>query len=207
MSRRSIIAGRLIPCIGLVALVVVGCGNDDDSAPVHHSSTTPAISTSAATSIAPAGTFNDADVTFLQMMYPHHEQAVQMAELVPSRSQDQQVIDLAAGIKAAQQPEMTQIQSLLASAGKPDPAAGGAMNHDMPGIMSPEQMSSLEAMSGPEFDKMWLQMMIDHHRGAVEMAQTEITSGTNPQAKQMAETIVATQQQEIAQMETLLGQK
>ncbi len=207
MSRRSIIARRLIPCIGLVALVVAGCGNDDDSAPVHHSSTTPAVSTSAATNTtAPAGTFNDADVTFLQMMYPHHEQALQMAELVPSRSQDQQVIDLAAGIKAAQQPEMTQIQSLLASFGKPDPA-GGAMNHDMPGMMSPEQMSSLEAMSGAEFDKMWLQMMIDHHRGAVEMAQTEITSGTNPQAKQMAETIVATQQQEIAQMETLLGQK
>ncbi|MGW5440784.1 DUF305 domain-containing protein [Nocardia asteroides] len=206
MSRRSIIAGRLVPCIGLVALIAAGCGNDDDSAPVHHSSTTPATSTSAATSIAPAGTFNDADVTFLQMMYPHHEQAVQMAELVPSRSQDQQVIDLAAGIKAAQQPEMTQIQSLLASFGKPDPA-GGAMNHDMPGMMSPEQMSSLEAMSGPEFDKMWLQMMIDHHRGAVEMAQTEIATGSNPQAKQLAETIVATQQQEIAQMETLLGQK
>ncbi|WP_280483975.1 DUF305 domain-containing protein [Nocardia farcinica] len=206
MSRRSIIARRLVPCIGLVALVVAGCGNDDDSAPVHHSSTTTAVSTSAATGTAPAGTFNDADVTFLQMMYPHHEQAVQMAELVPSRSQDQQVIDLAAGIKAAQQPEMTQIQSLLASAGKPDPA-GGAMNHDMPGMMSPEQMSSLEAMSGPEFDKMWLQMMIDHHRGAVEMAQSEIASGTNSQAKQMAETIVATQQQEITQMETLLGQK
>lgn len=206
MSRRSIIAGRLIPCIGLVALVVAGCGNDDDSPQVHHSSTTPAVSTSAATGTAEAGTFNDADVTFLQMMYPHHEQAVQMAELVPSRSHDQQVIDLAAGIKSAQQPEMTQIQSLLASAGKPDPA-GGAMNHDMPGMMSPEEMSSLEAMSGPEFDKMWLQMMIDHHRGAVEMAQTEITSGTNPQAKQMAETIVATQQQEIAQMESLLGQK
>ncbi|CCF64781.1 DUF305 domain-containing protein [Nocardia cyriacigeorgica] len=145
-------------------------------------------------------------MTFLQMMYPHHDQAVEMAELVPTRSQDQQVIDLAAGIKAAQQPEMTQIQSLLASAGKPDPA-DGTMNHDMPGMMSPEQMSSLGAMSGPEFDKMWLQMMIDHHRGAVEMAQTEIASGTNPQAKQMAETIVATQQQEIAQMETLLGQK
>ncbi|MBF6259764.1 DUF305 domain-containing protein [Nocardia farcinica] len=206
MSRRSIIARRLVPCIGLVALVVAGCGNDDDSAPVHHSSTTPAVSTSAATGTAQAGTFNDADVTFLQMMYPHHEQAVQMAELVPSRSQDQQVIDLAAGIKAAQQPEMTQIQSLLASAGKPDPA-GGAMNHDMPGMMSPEQMSSLEAMSGPEFDKMWLQMMIDHHRGAVEMAQSEIASGTNSQAKQIAETIVATQQQEITQMETLLGQK
>ncbi|MBC7300088.1 MAG: DUF305 domain-containing protein [Nocardia sp.] len=145
-------------------------------------------------------------MTFLQMMYPHHEQAVQMAQLVPSRSQDQQVIDLAAGIEAAQQPEMTQIQSLLASFGKPDPASG-AMNHDMPGMMSPEQMSSLEAMSGPEFDKMWLQMMIDHHRGAVEMSQTEISSGTNPQAKQLAETIVAAQQQEITQMETLLGQK
>ncbi|MEV0768542.1 DUF305 domain-containing protein [Nocardia salmonicida] len=207
MSRRSIMARRLIPCIGLVALVIAGCGNDDDSPAVHNSSTTAGAPVSSATGTpAPAGTFNDADVTFLQMMYPHHEQAVQMAELVPSRSQDQQVIDLAAGIQAAQQPEMTQIQSLLASFGKPDPSAG-AMNHDMPGMMSPEQMSSLEAMSGPEFDKMWLQMMIDHHRGAVEMAQTEITAGANPQAKQLAENIVAAQQQEITQMETLLGQK
>ncbi|MFC9966505.1 MULTISPECIES: DUF305 domain-containing protein [Nocardia] len=190
----------------MVALVVAGCGDDGDSPTVQPPSTTPGVSVSSADTTAPAATFNDADVTFLQMMYPHHEQAVQMAQLVPSRSQDQQVIDLAAGIEAAQQPEMTQIQSLLASFGKPDPASG-AMNHDMPGMMSPEQMSSLEAMSGPEFDKMWLQMMIDHHRGAVEMSQTEISSGTNPQAKQLAETIVAAQQQEITQMETLLGQK
>ena len=130
-----------------------------------------------------------------------------MADLVPSRSQDQQVIDLAADIKAAQAPEMAQMQSMLTEFGKSVPSGGDAMGHNMPGMMSPEQMSSLEGMSGPEFDRMWLEMMIDHHEGAVQMAQTEIASGANPQAKQMAETIVSTQQREIDQMTAMLGQR
>lgn len=206
MSRRSIMLRRLVPGVALVALVVAGCG-DDDSGDTSATSAPGLSPTSTSATTAPVGTFNDADVTFLQMMYPHHQQAVEMADLVPSRSQDQQVIDLAADIKAAQAPEMAQMQSMLTEFGKSVPSGGDAMGHNMPGMMSPEQMSSLEGMSGPEFDRMWLEMMIDHHEGAVQMAQTEIASGANPQAKQMAETIVSTQQREIDQMTAMLGQR
>ena len=213
MSRCSVMSRRLIPVVALLGLVAAGCGDNDDSGGTAEPTSMPGMSmpgmtaSSASATPAPAGTFNDADVTFLQMMYPHHEQAVQMADLVPSRSQDQQVIDLAAEIKAAQAPEMTQMQQMLESFGKSVPSGGDPMGHDMPGMMSPEQMSSLEGMSGPEFDRMWLEMMIDHHNGAIQMAQTEIASGANPEAKQMAETIVTTQQREIDQMTAMLAQR
>lgn len=148
---------------------------------------------------------NDADVTFLQMMYPHHEQAVDMADLVPTRSQNQQVLDLAANIKKAQDPEMTQISALLQHLGKPAPSADASMGHGMPGIMSPEQMSSLAALSGPDFDRMWLEMMINHHTGAIDMAETEQATGTNPEAKKLANSIISAQQSEIDQMKAILG--
>ena len=156
-------------------------------------------------SAAPSATrtdFNDADVTFLQMMYPHHAQAVDMAKLVPSRSQTQQVITLAQNIEKAQGPEMTQMTGLLTSFGKPAPSAEMA-GHDMPGMgampgmMSAEQMNNLTGLSGKAFDQEWLQMMIDHHTGAIDMSNTEVRDGTNPDAKKLAQAIIANQQAEI----------
>ncbi|WP_174189455.1 MULTISPECIES: DUF305 domain-containing protein [Nocardia] len=211
MPLRSTALRRYLPGVAVLLFVLAGCGDSDEA---DKSTTTagpgaPAISTTvgAATS-APAGAYNDADVTFLQSMYPHHAQAIQMADLVPSRSQNQQVLDLASAIKAAQEPEMAQIRSLLEEFGKPVPSPdSGPMGHDMPGMMSPQQMSSLQGMSGAEFDRMWLEMMINHHTGAVRMAQTELDTGANDQAKQLAATIVPAQQREIDQMKAMLGQR
>jgi uncharacterized protein (DUF305 family) len=150
--------------------------------------------------------FNDADVTFLQMMYPHHAQAIDMAKLVAGRSQNQQVITLAQNIEKAQGPEMTQMTGLLESFGKPAPAAGtGHTGMDMPGMMSAEQMTSLEGLSGAEFDRMWLQMMIDHHTGAIDMSNTELRDGSNPDVKKMAQAIIANQEAEITQMRGMLN--
>ena len=109
--------------------------------------------------------FNDADVTFLQMMYPHHAQAVEMAQLVPGRSQNQEVLTLAAKIENAQAPEMAQMSALLTSFGKPAPTPDGGHMTAMPGMMAPDQMNTLKGLSGKEFDRMWLQMMIHHHTG------------------------------------------
>ncbi|OPX07339.1 DUF305 domain-containing protein [Mycobacterium sp. AT1] len=141
---------------------------------------------------------------FLQMMYPHHAQAVDMAKLVPSRSQNQQVITLAQNIEKAQGPEMTQMTGLLASFGKPAPSTEMS-GHDMPGMMSAEQMTNLTGLSGKAFDQVWLQMMIDHHSGAIDMSNTELRDGTNPDAKKLAQAIIANQQAEITQMRGLLG--
>ncbi|GAB2505271.1 DUF305 domain-containing protein [Nocardia heshunensis] len=205
----------LIAGTAATALIAAGCSsNDSDTSKAATTSTTamahgsmPGMDHGSATTSAPAATrsdFNDADVTFLTMMYPHHAQAVEMAKLVPSRSQNQQLITLAKAVEQAQSPEMQQITTLLQSFGKPVPS--GEMNHDMPGIMSKDQMTKLAAASGPEFDKMWMQMMIEHHQGAIDMANTELAQGSNADSKALAQSIVTAQQQEIGQMNTMLGQ-
>ncbi|WP_338048602.1 DUF305 domain-containing protein [Mycolicibacterium llatzerense] len=187
------------------------------SPPSEHASTLPATSSSmpmsghnmpgmpgmSGGSTAPAANFNDADVMFLQMMYPHHAQAVEMAKLVPTRSQNQQVKDLATAIENAQAPEMQQMTTLLAGFGKPAPSA--TMSHSMPGLMTPQQMTELTGLSGAAFDKMWLQMMVEHHQGAITMANDELKNGTNADAKKMAEAIIAAQQGEIATMNGMLA--
>lgn len=187
------------------------------SPPSEHASTLPATSSSmpmsghnmpgmpgmSGSSTAPAANFNDADVMFLQMMYPHHAQAVEMAKLVPTRSQNQQVKDLASAIENAQAPEMQQMTTLLAGFGKPAPSA--TMSHSMPGLMTPQQMTELTGLSGAAFDKMWLQMMVEHHQGAITMANDELKNGTNPDAKKMADAIIAAQQGEITTMNGMLA--
>ena len=184
------------------------------SPPSEHASTLPNTSSSmpmsghnmpgmSGASTAPAANFNDADVMFLQMMYPHHAQAVEMAKLVPTRSQNQQVKDLATAIEGAQAPEMQQMTTLLAGFGKPAPSA--TMSHSMPGLMTPQQMTELTGLSGAAFDKMWLQMMVEHHQGAITMANDELKNGTNADAKKMAEAIIAAQQGEIATMNGMLA--
>jgi uncharacterized protein (DUF305 family) len=185
------------------ALLIAGCsGGSGGSA----SKTTdpmanmPGMSQS---STAPAhADFNDADVSFLDMMYPHHAQAVEMAKLVPSRSQNQQLIALAANIEKAQAPEMTQFADLLRGFAKPAPSA--TMSHPMNGVMSQDQMTTLQNSSGAAFDTMWLKMMIEHHQGAVDMANKELAGGVNPQAKALARNIITAQQAEITQMNGML---
>ncbi|MFD4431697.1 DUF305 domain-containing protein [Nocardia sp. NPDC058497] len=187
-------------------LLLAACGDDTDSA-THdtHSSTSSASATSA--TAAARTDFNDADVTFLQMMYPHHAQAVEMAKMVPSHTQNQQLIALAAEVEKAQAPEMQQITGLLASFGKPAPSASeGHGGHDMPGMMTDAQMTALQSAQGAEFDKQWLEMMIDHHEGAVDMARTELAGGVNPESRQLATAIVAAQEAEITTMRGMLGQ-
>lgn len=198
--------------LAAAALIVAGCGSDDSG-----SSNTPASATSHSSMAdmpgmnhtgAPTTTtrtdYNDADVSFLTMMYPHHAQAVEMAKLVPGRSQNQELITLAANVEKAQAPEMEQFAALLRSFGKPAPQA--TMNHPMNGVMTPEQMTQLRDASGADFDRMWLQMMIAHHQGAVDMANTEIADGTNADAKALAHNILTAQQAEIQQMRGMLGQ-
>ncbi|MBF6298997.1 DUF305 domain-containing protein [Nocardia amamiensis] len=208
MYPASTLFRRGVVIVAAAAIALVGCGDGDDQGGTA-GTTTPGETMPGTTQQTPGqADYNDADVTFLQMMYPHHAQAVQMADMVPSRSQNQQVLDLAAAIKAAQQPEMAQISALLQQFGKPAPTANHGMPGmpGMPGMMSPESMASLQSMSGSEFDRMWLSMMIEHHRGAIEMAQTELANGKNPEARKLAETVISTQQSEIDQMQRMLQQ-
>ncbi|MEU1729417.1 DUF305 domain-containing protein [Nonomuraea sp. NPDC005692] len=194
--------------IGLAAaaaalVLLTACGANDTASTAAPEATT-AGATESATAGAPSSqqSFNDADVMFAQMMIPHHQQAVEMADLAPQRAKDSEIKKLAADIKAAQDPEIQTMKGWLTEWGKPVPSGG--MGHDMPGIMSAEDMKKLEGAKGAAFDRLFAEQMIAHHEGAIEMARTEQASGVNPQAKELAKAIESTQQAEVAQLRKLL---
>ncbi|MCX6465142.1 MAG: DUF305 domain-containing protein [Pseudonocardiales bacterium] len=194
---------RLLAGVAVAAVALSGCAAGNP----------PAETPGAAPAAAP-GEFTDADVAFAQGMIPHHRQAVEMAELVAGRTENPQVLDLAARIGAAQEPEIATMTAWLEEWGADVPAGSGgmsgmdhgAMDHGgMAGMMTPEQMTALEQASGPAFDRLFLEMMIEHHRGAVEMARVELGQGADPDALALAQQIIDTQQAEITEMESLLA--
>ncbi|GHD20140.1 DUF305 domain-containing protein [Nocardiopsis kunsanensis] len=146
---------------------------------------------------------NGADVEFARMMIPHHEQAVEMADLAHDRAGDE-VGGLSEEIRGAQGPEIERMQQMLQDWGADD--TGGDTDHSgMPGMLSDTRMEELAAAEGEEFDTLFLELMIEHHEGAVDMAGTVMEEGTAPEAQQLAEEIEQTQEEEIEQMRTMLG--
>ncbi|MEV4111562.1 DUF305 domain-containing protein [Nonomuraea sp. NPDC049695] len=185
---------------GMLALLTA-CGGNGDSMAGHEGMSSASAPTATTASTQPSAAFNDADVMFAQMMIPHHEQAVEMAELAPTRASDPEIKKLAAKIKAAQDPEIQTMKGWLAEWGKP---AEAGMGHGMPGLMSEEDMKKLDAAKGKAFDKLFAEQMIAHHNGAIEMAGTEQANGSNPQAKELAKAIESTQRTEVEQLQKLL---
>jgi uncharacterized protein (DUF305 family) len=183
----------------LAAVTLGGCGDDSMSGMNHGQPAGSTTSTAAA--------FNDADVTFATQMIPHHQQAVQMAGMAGYQATTPAVKQLAAAIQAAQDPEIKQLSGWLTTWGKPVPTPDhGHSGHEMPGMMTEEEMSDLGKAKGAMFDRMWTLMMIKHHQGAVTMAKTEQTAGKDPAAVALAKKIEADQTREIATMKRLLGQ-
>ena len=146
--------------------------------------------------------FSGGDIMFAQMMIPHHQQAVDMGTLAESRSSNPEVRALAAKIKAEQQPEITQMTSWLESARAPI-----EMGHDMGmgGMLSESEMKELQNASGAAFDRFFLEGMIEHHEGAIEMAQMVVDSN-NSEARSLGEAIIKAQTEEIILMKSLLKQ-
>ncbi|TFD32263.1 DUF305 domain-containing protein [Cryobacterium cryoconiti] len=148
--------------------------------------------------------FNAADVDFAQMMIPHHEQAVAMSDdLLAKPGIDPRVIALATEIKAAQEPEITQLTDWLGAWGA-DTGGMSDMNHGTDGMMSEADMMTLGNASGTDADQVFLELMIAHHEGAIAMAQTHIDEGSNTDAQTLSAAIVASQTAEIAVMTDLL---
>src|SRR5262245_16345863 len=183
------------------ALVLVGCAGNGQRPTAAVSSSHPS-----ATASSPASSFNDADVMFAQRMIPHHQQAIEMAQMAPSHAQNPKVKHLAAEIVVAQAPEIKTMTGWLHAWGKPVPTGMPGMMSPVPGMMSPQDMSQLMAAHGAHFDRMFLQMMIRHHQGAVDMAKTEQARGLNPDAKKLAQQIETSQTAQIAQMQQMLEQ-
>ena len=190
----------LVAAVAATALALSGCapGNGGMSGMDDHAPDKPPASDSQV-----AADFNDADVAFAQMMIPHHEQAVEMSDMLLAKDGiDQRVAELAAQIKDAQQPEIDQLRDWLTDWGQQEADMGG-MNHG--GMMSDDDMTALEAAEGAEAARLFLEQMTEHHEGAIAMAEAEVDDGRSEDAKGMAATIVATQTDEIATMQELLA--
>lgn len=173
--------------IAMLSLLGAACGSNDTpalkegSSPVAH---------------------NDADVAFAQGMIPHHEEAVEMADMALKQAASPKVKDLAGRIKEAQGPEISQMKGWLEDWN--EPAMSGSPGMQMPGMMSDAEMGQLEKAGGAAFDKLFLESMIRHHEGAVTMAREEQAKGQFPEAKVLASRIVDAQQAEITEMKGLL---
>lgn len=215
---------RVAAALGAAALAVTlaACGSTSDGHSAgstggmdHGASPSASPSTSSSPTASAAAQHDSADVTFAQQMVVHHEGAIAMADLAADRAGDQRVKDLAARIRAAQSPEIEQMTGWLEAWGEPTggTTASGTdgtrgMHHgdggSAAGMMTDEQMGQLSAASGSAFDRMFLQMMVVHHQGAVAMSQQEQASGSSPEAKALAASIVTSQTAEIAEMQQLL---
>lgn len=189
-----------------VLLAAAGCGSDDEE-------TTSALS---------ATEHNDADVAFATDMIQHHAQALSMVDLTMGRPLDPEVERLAEDIRAAQGPEIETMSDWLTEWGEEVPPTmrdhshaghdtdgmGGSMegmdDAEMPGMMSAEEMTALEEASDAEFQSMWLEMMVEHHEGAIEMAEQQQDDGRYRPAVDLAASIIEAQQAEIDTMESML---
>ncbi len=159
---------------------------------------------------------NEADVDFAGDMIQHHAQALEMVDLTMGRDLDPEVEQLTEQIRDAQAPEIERMADWLEEWDEPVPATSrdhasehgsghGALAEDMPGMMSAEAMQRLEDATGDEFQDLWLEMMIEHHEGAVEMAETQVEEGRNRRAIALAKEIIGAQEREIATMQDLLA--
>lgn len=200
MRKSLIVAG-----LATVALVT-GCSNNDMGGMQHNST-----ATSTPASGQQAADHNEHDVKFAQEMIAHHQQALDMAKMVPGKGTNAKVLDLAKRIEGAQDPEIRTMTEWLSKWGaSPTASSMPGMDHGSMGsgngMMTAEEMARLGKATGAEFGRMWMEMMIKHHQGAIEMAKTHLEKGGNADSKKLAQEIITAQQAEITEMQGLLKQ-
>jgi uncharacterized protein (DUF305 family) len=194
-----------------LAVTLAACGSDDGG---DHGGHDP----SAVETARNGDEFNHADVAFATAMIPHHAQAVQMANLAADRPLPAALRTLVDGVHTAQVGEVETMVTWLTDWGQEIPET--SMDHvnaghdmasmgdpdegGMPGMMSAEEMVELEAATDAEFPDLWMTMMVEHHEGAIAMAETEQEDGHFPAALDLADAVIEAQQAEIAAMESLL---
>ncbi len=188
-------------------------GSANSSAPAHGSGSAPHASSASPTTAA--ADHNEQDVAFARDMIVHHASAIEMAKLAEQRASNAQVKNLAQRIEQAQAPEIETMSGWLRSWNQPVPDVNAAMSGGghggghggSMGGMDPADMAKLTAAKGAEFDRMFLEMMTEHHQGAVDMAKTEQAKGKYVSAQQLAAEIVRSQTAEIEEMRGLLAKQ
>ena len=206
MSRKKLLATTLGALLAAASLA--GCA-ESETEPTTTARATPAATAPATTDAQVSQEHNDADTTFAQMMIVHHEGAIEMADLATDKAENPDVVQLAERIAQAQGPEIEKMTAWLEAWGEDvEPMDHGGMDMggmDMNGMSQEEMMTHLEGLSGEEFDTAFLEGMIAHHQGAVEMAEAELADGENPGALALAEKIISDQEAEITEMKEMLA--
>ena len=192
-------------------------GNTDATTSATSTATTTAETTETTTATTEAdgeisADYNDADIMFAQMMIPHHQQAVEMSEMLLAKEGiPAQVVEFAQGPEIDRMNAMLEVwgqQPVTDSGGMGTMDEMGGMDHGemggMSGMMSQEDMTALEEAQGTEAARLYLEQMTAHHEGAVDMARDEVADGQNPHAITLAEQIINDQEAEIAQMQQML---
>ena len=202
MTHRRLIASATMVTLGLAA-----CGGSSSSTSAE---TAAAAAVAASTADAPAGAaaFNAADLTFAQGMIPHHEQAIEMADIAldPTIGASDTIKRLATGVKASQDPEVTTMKGWFTAWGQSEAMdMSGDQMSSMDGMMSTADMDALGALKGTEFDKKWAEMMAAHHEGAIAMAQTVKAAGSNADVLALADAVIKAQQAELIGLKAIAG--
>src|SRR5215207_2983369 len=167
------------------ALLLAGCGESDDD-----------------TASPAKPDANPIDRAFVAAMVPHHVSAVEMAAIAKTEATSSFVKKLAASIAGSQMAEIAQMRGIDTGLAKAGIAVGNLQmnNHEMGMSMSAEELRGAKP-----FDKKFIELMVPHHQGAVEMSKVELSDGKYPALKALAQSIIAAQEKEIAAMRDHLG--
>ena len=180
---------------GLVALIMVmalaGCSKDASKGMDHEGHSSMA-----------SGDLSSDDIMFLQMMIPHHQQAIDISDLALTKSSDSELLALAKDIRDGQGAEIVKMKAWLAGANAGmDP--GHSMGDSMGGMLSDSELAALKAATGKSFDLLWLKGMTGHHDGAIDMAAM-IEDADNDEIKSFGQAIVTSQSAQNKQMAAMI---
>jgi uncharacterized protein (DUF305 family) len=199
MHTTTITRGLAAAAALTIGLTLAGCSTNN----------TGSSNSSSSSSTSAAAAHNDQDVSFTQGMRAHHQQAIEMSDMLLAKGSavDADVVTLAKQIKAEQDPEITKMTSWLKGWDEPTTMSSMAgMDHSsMSGMMSDSDMQALDTASAADAGKLYLEQMVVHHTSAVDMAKTEIDKGKNTDAIAMAKSIVSSQTEQITQMKDMLA--
>lgn len=191
--------GSLVAIIIVLVATIFGIllkkNGNDGSHGMNHNGSMGKQENSAATA------FSGADVMFLQMMIPHHQQAIDISSIALKSSKDEELLALADTIIESQTAEIAEMNSWLKEAG-----ASMDMGHSMSGMggmLDEAELSALSLATGKEFDTLWLKGMIEHHDGAIDMSSM-IADASNPEVKAFGENVIKDQSVQIDQMNVML---
>jgi uncharacterized protein (DUF305 family) len=194
-KKTGVFAGVIVALVA--AIIAMGFSNNGDGhSGMSHSSMMDSDEVSG------TGQLTGADIMFLQMMIPHHQQAVDISNLALSKSKDAELIALATAIRDGQADEIIQMKQWLKDAGA-DIEMGHSMGDSMGGMLDESELAAMKSATGSAFDHLWLLGMTVHHDGAIHMTQM-IEDASNPTIKKFGQDIVSAQTAQLEQMKLML---